>query len=53
MLKVDTHQHFWKYNPVKHSWINEEMAVIRKDFMPDDLQPILKNAGLSGCSSSR
>jgi L-fuconolactonase len=49
MLKVDTHQHFWKYNPVKHSWINEEMAVIRKDFMPDDLQPILKNAGLSGC----
>ncbi len=49
MLKVDTHQHFWKYNPVKHSWINEEMAVIRKDFMPDDLQPILNAVGVNGC----
>jgi L-fuconolactonase len=49
MLKVDTHQHFWKYNPVKHSWINEEMAVIKKDFMPDDLQPILNAFGVNGC----
>jgi L-fuconolactonase len=49
MLKVDTHQHFWKYNPVKHSWINEEMAVIQKDFMPIDLQPILNEVGIGGC----
>ena len=49
MLKVDTHQHFWKYNPVKHSWINEEMAVIRKDFMSDDLQSILNAVGVNGC----
>ena len=49
MLKIDTHQHFWKYHPVKHAWINNEMAVIRKDFMPADLQPLLKNAGVNGC----
>ncbi|WP_017259991.1 amidohydrolase family protein [Pedobacter arcticus] len=49
MLKLDTHQHFWKYNPVKHAWINQEMAVIQKDFMPLDLQPVLKNADVNGC----
>ncbi|WP_017256938.1 amidohydrolase family protein [Pedobacter arcticus] len=49
MQKIDTHQHFWKYNPVKHAWINNEMAVIQKDFMPHDLQPILSIAGVSGC----
>ena len=49
MLKIDTHQHFWKYNPTKQAWINEEMSAIRKDFMPTDLQPILNKAGVSGC----
>ncbi len=49
MLKVDTHQHFWKYNPAKHSWIGDEMAVIQKDFMPVDLLPILDAAGVSAC----
>lgn len=49
MLKIDTHQHFWKYNPQQHAWINSEMAVIQKDFLPNDLQPLLYNAGVSGC----
>ena len=31
---IDAHQHFWQYNLARHSWINDEMAVIRKDFMP-------------------
>jgi L-fuconolactonase len=49
MLKIDTHQHFWNYNPINHSWINDEMAVLRNDFMPDDLSPLLKKAGFDGC----
>ena len=46
---IDAHQHFWHYHPVQHSWINDEMAVIRKDFLPEDLQPVLQENGVEGC----
>jgi L-fuconolactonase len=48
-MKIDAHQHFWKYDPLKHSWITDEMKVIKKDFMPDDLSPLLKQNGFTGC----
>lgn len=49
MQVIDAHQHFWQYHPDKHGWINEEMAVIRKDFMPADLQPVLQENAVKGC----
>ena len=45
---IDAHQHFWHYEPIKHNWIDEEMAAIRKDFLPNDLAPILKSNGIIG-----
>ncbi|WP_266202390.1 amidohydrolase family protein [Pontibacter kalidii] len=49
MLKIDAHQHFWKYNPWRESWITDDMAVIQRDFMPEDLQPLLHQNGFDGC----
>ncbi len=49
MQGIDAHQHFWQYHPDKHSWINEDMAVIRKDFLPADLEPLLTQHQISGC----
>jgi len=49
MLRIDSHQHFWKYDPVQYDWIDDSMAVIRKDFLPEDLEPILKANGFDGC----
>jgi len=46
---IDAHQHFWYYHPLQHGWINDEMAVIRKDFLPKDLQPVLQENGVAGC----
>ncbi len=46
---IDSHQHFWKYNPVRDDWINDSMEVIRKDFLPKDLKPILEKNGVDGC----
>ena len=46
---LDAHQHFWKYNKEKHSWINDEMSVIRRDFLPEDLKPVYKQNGIEGC----
>jgi L-fuconolactonase len=49
MPKIDSHQHFWKYDPVHHAWINDDMEIIQQDFLPDDLEPILQNYGFNGC----
>lgn len=46
---IDSHQHFWKYNQVAHHWINENMQVLRQDFMPKDLEPILQSNNVDGC----
>lgn len=46
---IDAHQHFWKFDPVRDNWINEEMRVIQRDFLPQDLYPILQANGLEGC----
>lgn len=46
---IDAHQHFWHYNAEKHSWIDDEMAVIRKDFLPQDLQPVYAENNVHGC----
>ncbi|WP_407429234.1 amidohydrolase family protein [Arcticibacter sp.] len=48
-MKIDSHQHFWNYDPVRDSWINDEMAVIRNDFAPADVQPMLRESGFDGC----
>jgi L-fuconolactonase len=48
-MKIDSHQHFWKYDPVKEAWITPEMAIIQKDFMPQDLEPVLKQHNFEGC----
>ncbi|MDB5110934.1 MAG: Amidohydrolase, partial [Mucilaginibacter sp.] len=49
MFRIDSHQHFWKYDPVNYGWIDDQMAVIRRDFLPEDLEPILKANGFDGC----
>jgi L-fuconolactonase len=51
MQIIDTHQHFWNYDPQRHDWINEDMQKIRKNFLPEDLAPILKENKVAGCIS--
>jgi L-fuconolactonase len=49
MMKIDAHQHFWQYNPVRDAWITSEMASIRQDFTPEDLWPLLDQYDIDGC----
>ncbi len=49
MLKIDSHQHFWHFDPIRDNWITEEMEVIRHDFLPPDLKPLLDANGVQGC----
>src|ERR1700743_843412 len=48
MLKIDAHQHCWQFDPVRDSWITNEMSVIQRDFMPADLLPILGRNEIDG-----
>tara|TARA_Y100001980_G_C14550582_1_gene333204 strand:- start:594 stop:1418 length:825 start_codon:yes stop_codon:yes gene_type:complete len=48
---IDSHQHFWNYNPERDTWIDESMQVLKKNFLPKNLKPILINNGIDGCIS--
>ncbi|MDM1296179.1 amidohydrolase family protein [Sphingobacterium sp. N143] len=47
-MRIDTHQHFWQFDPVRDSWITDEMKAIQRDFTPLDIQFVLERNGFSG-----
>jgi L-fuconolactonase len=47
-MKIDSHQHFWKYNRAHQVWMTDAMAVLRRDYLPDELKPLLQTAGFDG-----
>ncbi len=46
---IDSHQHFWNYEPKKHEWIDDSMSVIRRDFLPSDLKKVYQENNINGC----
>ena len=46
--KIDTHQHFWRFDPIRDNWITEDMGLIRKDVLPGEVEPLMKASGISG-----
>jgi L-fuconolactonase len=47
-MKIDAHQHFWKYNNRDYVWMSEGMDGLRKDYLPPDLSPLMITAGITG-----
>ncbi|GAB5522806.1 MAG: amidohydrolase family protein [Roseivirga sp.] len=47
-MKIDAHQHFWQYDPVRDSWIDNSMSVLKRDFMPDDLRRDMESCKTTG-----
>lgn len=45
-MKIDAHQHFWKYNIKEYGWIGPHMGVLKKDYLPADLRPLQKAVGI-------
>jgi L-fuconolactonase len=48
-MRVDSHQHFWRYNPAEYGWIDESMTRLRRDFLPADLKPLMDATGVDAC----
>ncbi len=49
MLKIDAHQHFWLFDPVKDAWITDDMDVLQKNFLPGDIEPVMQYNNIAGC----
>ena len=38
-MKIDSHQHFWRYDAARDAWITDSMAILKRDFLPEHLAP--------------
>ena len=47
-MRLDSHQHFWKYNAREYAWMTEPMVTLRRDYQPEHLKPLLDSAGFDG-----
>jgi L-fuconolactonase len=45
---IDAHHHLWRYNPTEFDWIDDDMAGLRRDFLPADLTAALASAAIDG-----
>jgi L-fuconolactonase len=50
-MKIDSHHHFWNYDPVEFGWIDDAMKPIRRDFLPEHLREEISAAGVDGAVS--
>lgn len=50
-MKIDTHHHFWRYTEAEYGWIDDDMSVIRRDFLPEDLRLVLTSSGIDAAIS--
>ncbi|HSE24041.1 MAG TPA: amidohydrolase family protein [Pyrinomonadaceae bacterium] len=40
---IDSHQHFWQVGRFEYPWLTRELGVLYRDYLPADLEPILKH----------
>jgi len=50
-MRIDSHHHFWNYTPEDYGWIGNEMQILKRDFSPADLKPLLDEFGIEGVIS--
>ena len=43
---IDAHQHFWRYDRREHAWIDDSMQSLQRDFLPPDLEPLIREQGI-------
>ena len=45
-MRIDAHQNFWRLSRGDYGWLDESLGPIHRDFLPDDLAPLLSEAGV-------
>jgi len=44
-MRIDAHHHFWRYNPDQYVWMTDEMEILKRDYLPEDLAPLMRSIG--------
>lgn len=47
-MRIDAHQHFWRLERGDYGWLTPDLRGLYRDFMPDDLIPLLQQYGIHG-----
>ncbi len=47
-MVIDSHQHFWRYERGQYPWITEDISVLRRDYLPEDLAMIMDRNNIDG-----
>ena len=48
-MRIDSHQHFWRYDAANYGWIDDSMTTLRRDFLPDDARQEMNRARIDAC----
>ena len=48
-MRIDSHQHFWRYTTDEYGWIDDSMAALRRDFLPADARREMDGAAVDAC----
>jgi L-fuconolactonase len=45
IMRIDTHQHYWRYDAADYAWIDDRMPGLKRDRLPGDVRPAMTRAG--------
>jgi len=48
-MPLDAHQHFWRYEPRDYAWIDDSLAPLRRDVLPEESARTMASAGFDAC----
>jgi L-fuconolactonase len=48
-MRIDSHQHFWRYTAAEYPWIDDSMGALRRDFLPADARLEMDRASIDSC----
>ena len=48
-MDIDTHNHFWIYDPLEYDWIDGSMSLLKRNYLPEEFSNVLANAAIGGC----
>lgn len=47
-MKIDSHHHLWRYSEQEYDWIDDNMSVLKADFVVKELEAQLASAKIDG-----
>ena len=47
-MRLDSHQHYWQYDAARYPWIDAGKSILKRDYLPADLEPLLSSTGFDG-----